>query len=108
MALRFTILAMLLVSLNAICGQPTESPKPSEKPAVETPKPPDKPAAETPTPDKPKADKPAPEAYELITDKEIAKIEFDDLPPDTDIVTPFAPNLDHLEGDQRKEFDAWV
>jgi hypothetical protein len=102
-----TVIALVVIaSANAFTGEPATTP----------PVAPVAPVAPVVTPVTPTttttpattASTPAKEPWELITDKEIAKIEYDEMPPDTDIVTPFAPNHDHLEGDQKKEFEAWV
>jgi hypothetical protein len=43
-----------------------------------------------------------------ITDKEIAQITYDDLPPDQGFVTPVAENLDNLDADSIKRLDEWI
>jgi hypothetical protein len=106
--MKHTVIAILVIaSVHACAGEPAVPPPVAPVTPVKTVAPADPVAPPTPTPAT-TVSTPAKEPWELITDKEIAKIEYDEMPPDTDIVTPFAPNLDHLEGDQRKEFDAWV
>ena len=43
-----------------------------------------------------------------ITDKHVAEITYDDLPPDQGFVTPLAENLDNLDADSIKRLDDWI
>jgi hypothetical protein len=43
-----------------------------------------------------------------ITDKQVAEITYDDLPPDQGFVTPVAENLDNLDDDSKKRLDEWI
>lgn len=48
------------------------------------------------------------EPFEAVTDKEIEAIEYDDAVEDNGFVTPLAENLEHLEGDSKKDFDEFA
>src|SRR5687768_3470343 len=103
-----SIIAILLAGINAFAGEPATNPSVAPVVPVAPVAPVAPTATTTSTTPATTVTTPAKEPWELVTDKEIAKIEYDEMPPDTDIVTPFAPNHDHLEGDQKKEFEAWV
>jgi hypothetical protein len=63
---------------------------------------PKEPAKKPAPPEKPK------EAWELITEKEIASITFEDAEIDTGFVTPLSPDLSHLDEDTKKEMDQFA
>ena len=75
--------------------QPTSkaATEPASRPSTQ---PASQPATE-PEPMMPKAT-----AWANLTDEDIARITYDDLPPDTGNVVPVAPSLDHLDDDGKK------
>ena len=72
-----------------------------EKPAA-------KPAATTTTKTTTKLAKPPADPTAWITDKNIDKIDFDELPDDSGLVTPIAKDLDNLEDEARKRLTDWA
>ncbi len=90
-----------LGSSRLLAGDAT-SPKESSKATTQ-------PAATQPAATRPSAGHPASKDPAAgITDKDIEKIDFDELPDDSGLVTPVAKDLDNLDDESRKRLTDWA
>lgn len=98
------LIAAVLFAVNLEGGEPKET-----KPAAEAKEtqPAAAPAETKPAETKTESKEPPP-PFEAVTDEEIKKIDFEDATNDRDIVTPFAPNHEHLDEDARKQLNDWI
>ena len=96
--------SILLASLSvALFGASPPAAQPPQAPAPPAPATGD--AAKAPAKDPAKDPARAHEPYEWITEKDIAAIDFEDLPPDQGFVSPVADNLDNLDDISRKRME---
>ncbi|HYE21942.1 MAG TPA: hypothetical protein VEA69_26110 [Tepidisphaeraceae bacterium] len=89
------LIASLTIAVACVISYADEKLTPAPKPSTTT--------TAAATKPKPPAD---PTAW--ITDKDIDKIDFDELPDDSGLVTPLAKDLDNLEDEARKRLTDWA